>query len=84
MLISPSEIHHLVDVLRFSVGEEVQLLDGNGGRYLSQIETIAPSRVEFKILISKGRDEVTSSLQMTLAMALLKPQPMDFIIYKTT
>ena len=53
MLISPSEIHHLVDVLRFSVGEEVQLLDGNGGRYLSQIETIAPSRVEFKILISK-------------------------------
>ncbi len=90
VLTVPDEIHHLTHVLRFGIGKEVLLLDGKGGEYLSRIETITPRRVEFKILIRERRGEslrlcsgrVTSSLRMTLAMALVKRQAMDFIVEK--
>lgn len=89
VLISPSEIHHLLHVLRFKVGEKVQLLDGSDGKYLSQIETITPRRVEFTILstnqvgtTNSAQGERESLLQLTLAVALIKRQAMDIIIEK--
>lgn len=83
VLTVPAEIHHLVNVLRLTTGEKVLLLDGSGGRYLSQIETITLKRVGFKILSTNQAGAYgRTPLQLTLAMALVKRQAMDFIIEK--
>ena len=82
-LTNPSEIHHLINVLRFSMGEEVILLDGNGGKYLSKICSIHPEKVEFEILSTSQAGAIRESpLQLTLAVALVKRQAMDFIVEK--
>lgn len=83
VLSDTAEIHHLLHVLRFKVGEKVQLLDGMGGEYLSQIHAVSRQQIELKILSTNQAGAIPElPLQLTLATAFVKRQQMDFIVEK--
>ena len=79
ILSNPSEIHHLVNVLRYKVGEEVFLLDGQGKRYHTAIISISPVEVVFQVLSTSKKN---SPLSITLAQAVVRGSVMDEIIEK--
>lgn len=82
VLISGAEAHHIRTVLRSRPGEKVELLDGVGGIFYSQIDQINAETVCFKIL--GHRQEPESCSPLTLAMALLKGKKMDMLVQKAT
>jgi len=49
-ILSEEESKHAVRVLRLSVGEELQLVDGKGGRYTAAITDAHPKRTVLEIL----------------------------------
>ncbi len=53
-----SDAHHLADVMRARIGEEVVLCGPDGLEYLGTVTAIEPGRVEFSVTdgtTSKGR-----------------------------
>ena len=44
-----SDAHHLADVMRASVGDQVILCDPHAVEYLGTVTAIAPGRVEFSV-----------------------------------
>ena len=80
-----SESHHLLSVLRLNIGDRVEAIDGRGGAavtrliesegqiYLEFIEDLAPSD-------SQSR---TESLPIEVVIAILKGDPMQWIVEKS-
>lgn len=77
------EAHHLKDVLRLKVGDEVMVSDREGREYLTVIDNFLPQGVILKI---KKRYEsmLKKKFQVTLACALPKKSNMDDIVDKLT
>ena len=80
--ISGRELHHLADVLRLGIGDEITVLDGSGGIY-------------DVVLISCGEDNAVGEIrtyqqarkpivEVTLFAGLPKADKMDLIVQKTT
>jgi len=82
-VITGSDAHHIRDVLRMKAGDRIELLDGKGAVYLSEIERIEKNKVVCKILESREL-KVESRIKITLAQALPKASKMDFIVEKCT
>lgn len=72
---------HAVQVLRLKVNELLILFNGEGGEYLARMCEI--DRKNSEVLI-ESFDSVNreSSLDVTLAIAMIKPEKMDFAIQK--
>lgn len=84
IILSPEESAHLRDVLRLRNGAEVSVFDGAGGEFLCLVEK-AGGRKEAAILrISQKRHpgKNDSSLDLTLAVALLKGEKFDLVVQK--
>jgi len=72
--------HHLLKVLRFPVGNNITLFNGDGFDYQAiVISTKKTYKVE---VLSQQKNESESSLDVTLAQGITKGEKMDFLIQK--
>jgi 16S rRNA (uracil1498-N3)-methyltransferase len=82
-VISGSEARHILKVLRMTKGDEFILMDRDGDRYETVIESIDGSTVLVKLLKPMPCPALLD-LEITLCQALLKSGPMDYLIEKTS
>jgi 16S rRNA (uracil1498-N3)-methyltransferase len=75
--------HHLRTVLRIGAGAKIVLFDGTGVEYLGEIISSTPSHVRVRLL-EQSWPETESSLEITLAQALLKEQAFDRVLTSAT
>ena len=81
--ITGKEARHIVNVLRMKKGETLILMDGKGQLFESTIETL--HNKEVKVKINKSIPSPSSSpIEISLAQALIKTHPMDYLIQKVT
>ena len=75
------EAHHLIHVMRLSVGEEILLFDGSGVECRARIERLGRSDVELALL---SREIVDRELpfSLTLAVALPKGDRQKWLVEK--
>ncbi len=81
--ITGSDVHHIKDVLRMKVGDELELLDGTGTIYSARISEIKKEQIACEILSSRTA-EPELKVKITLAQCLPKAKKMDLIIQKCT
>jgi 16S rRNA (uracil1498-N3)-methyltransferase len=77
-----SEAHHLRQVLRGRIGEEVRLLDGEGGRYLAQVTLVTKREAAVEILSREQCPRLSPHIH--LYQCLPKQKAMDLLIEKCT
>jgi 16S rRNA (uracil1498-N3)-methyltransferase len=81
-ILEARESHHLVRVFRAKAGDQIELLDGNGARYLGSIEDANAKGV--RISIVKKAIEAARQPQVTLVQAVPKGKAMDLILRMAT
>ena len=72
--------HHLNKVLRFPVGQNITLFNGDGFDYTAVVQS-AKKTTNLKV-ISKKVNNNESKLELTLAQGIAKGEKMDFLIQK--
>lgn len=82
-IIAGSDVHHIKDVLRMKVGNELELLDGSGKIYNAKIAEMEKDKIICEVL-SERVEEFESKIKVTLAQCLPKAKKMDLIIQKCT
>lgn len=80
--ITGSEARHALRVLRLGSGDDIELLDGIGNRCLARIEKTEADRVT--ALVVEKLLAPPPALSVTLALAFLKSDKMDFVINSAT
>jgi len=81
--ITGKEARHITNVLRMKKGEKLILMDGKGHLFESTIETLHYKEV--KVKINKSIPPLPPSpIEISLAQALTKAGPMDYLIQKIT
>jgi 16S rRNA (uracil1498-N3)-methyltransferase len=83
VILSPSETHHLIRVLRLHQGEHVEVSDGCGKIFCAEISLIEPAAARLRI-ISELTATLESTLQITLALALVRAETFDLIVRQVT
>ncbi len=73
--------HHCAQVLRYKVGDNLSVFNGDGFDYFSEIESIAKKQCTIKIL-SKENPNNESNLKIHLLQAIARGDKMDFIFQK--
>jgi 16S rRNA (uracil1498-N3)-methyltransferase len=83
VVLSPSETHHLVRVLRLQKGERVEVSDGCGRIFAAEIALLEPAAARLRIIteLTAARE---SSLQITLGLALVRSETFDLIVRQVT
>ncbi|MGL1932344.1 MAG: 16S rRNA (uracil(1498)-N(3))-methyltransferase [Desulfotalea sp.] len=79
--LSTDESNHIRKVLRLECGEEVELLDGQGGVYLAQIHSIDQA-VTMQIIKELANNSTNYSVR--IAQGMLKGQKMELLVQKST
>lgn len=74
---------HLVNVLRLVSGNIVELVDGVGTHYLSEIEFASSKKVVLRI-IEKSFLKAESPIHITIAQGVLKDSKMDVVLRHLT
>lgn len=83
LISDPEEIHHLRDVLRLKVQDEIAVFDGKGNEYLGRIKEVVKNQVRIWQL-SQTKKIPDSKIKITLACALPKKAKFDYIVEKVT
>jgi 16S rRNA (uracil1498-N3)-methyltransferase len=76
------ETRHLRDVLRLQSGSEVRVFDGFGREYLCLVESVGKKSALLKITGDVPPASPESSLDLTLAAAVLKGEKFDLVVQK--
>jgi len=82
--LSAEETRHLRNVLRLKAGAEIFVFDGAGREFRCQVQTIARDATDVKVTEQVVAAQPESSLNLTLAVALLKGEKFDLVIQKAT
>lgn len=77
----PASTAHHVFVLRLNMGDQIEIFNGEGGRYLARLIAIEKKRASVEITAFHD-DEVELPFSLTLAQALPEGSKMDWIIEK--
>jgi len=80
--LNEDETRHLRDVLRLRLGERINVFDGDGAEFLGEIIEIGKKETSLKILEHVSPLSPESTLDLTLAIALLKGEKFDLVIQK--
>ncbi|MBD3181201.1 RsmE family RNA methyltransferase [Candidatus Poribacteria bacterium] len=80
--ISGKEFHHLTNVLRLGVGDEIVILDGIGGIYRAVLDSVDRKKAACRIL--KYEKSKKPSISVNLFVGLPKSDKMDMIVQKAT
>lgn len=78
------EARHLREVLRLKPGDEVYVFNGEGKEFLSRIDESRRDTAHLQIIREVEPARPESSLQLTLALALLKGEKFDLAVQKAT
>ena len=97
VLLLPGERHYLIDVLRLSPGDALEVFDGLGGRFPARIaladsrssaagsrETPVPSSSDVVLEIGERLPDEESGAEIGIAPALIKNDRLDWAIEKAT
>jgi 16S rRNA (uracil1498-N3)-methyltransferase len=82
LLLSDSEAHHALDVLRIRAGERVIVLDGAGQELLCEAQK--PERHQVKLTVMQRNAVAPLPYQITLLQAIPKGKIIESIIQKAT
>jgi len=82
-VVKGSDAHHIKNVLRLKAGDKIGLFDGTGLNYETRIVTLLPKSVEV-LVIRRFSSTAESSVQITVAQALLKDRKMDLLVRQLT
>lgn len=81
ILLTGDEARHIASVLRMRAGDEVLLIDGAGGEYVSRIESV--SQEEVRLRVTDRRSCASEpDVHVTLFQCLPKQGKMELIIQK--
>ncbi|MBI5681800.1 MAG: 16S rRNA (uracil(1498)-N(3))-methyltransferase [Deltaproteobacteria bacterium] len=83
IIITGEQFHHLKNVLRLNVGEEISVFDGKGNDFLAELKTIGKREALASIkqrLVPAGE----KGFKTVLAQGIAKGEKMDMIIQKAT
>ena len=83
LAITGKEARHIINVLRMIKGETLIIMDGKGQLFEATIETLHYKEVKVKIDKSIPSPP-PSPIEISLAQALIKTHPMDYLIQKVT
>ena len=79
-----SEARYLRDVLRLRSGARVDVFDGEGGEFVTEIAEVGRGGVELSVVRALERSPVESPLSLTLAVAVAKGAKLDWVVEKAT
>lgn len=82
--LGPDEARHLREVLRLRSGDEVFLFDGQGREFQGVVAEARRNSAQIDIIAGVDPAKPESSLDLTLAVALLKGEKFDLVVQKTT
>jgi len=80
--LNSEQTRHLRDVLRLRELEKVQVFDGEGREFFCAIEKIGKKESLLKIIKETSPTAPESSLDLTLAIAILKGEKFDLVVQK--
>ena len=83
LTIEGQEANHVLSVLRFGSGDEIDVVDGRGTKYKVVIQEVSRDFLQGKIL-SRTHMENEPDCHITLAQAVCRKERMDFLIEKAT
>ncbi|RNB82303.1 16S rRNA (uracil(1498)-N(3))-methyltransferase [Brevibacillus fluminis] len=81
--ITGDDVHHIVNVMRSAVGEEIIVSDGAGKAALARLAVIEPKRVVADI-VEPLASESELPVRVTIAQGLPKGDKMEWILQKGT
>ncbi len=76
------ETHHLRDVLRLHIGDEISVFDGKGREYRCAINEIEKKRSEATVIEEIEPSSPESPLEIAVAATILNAEKYDLIIQK--
>jgi 16S rRNA (uracil1498-N3)-methyltransferase len=82
--LASDEARHLRDVLRLKPGDEVYVFDGNGSEFHCRIDESRRDSAQLRVISKVEPARPESSLDLTLAVALLKGEKFDLVVQKAT
>jgi 16S rRNA (uracil1498-N3)-methyltransferase len=83
VLISGKEAHHILDVMRLKVSDEIVVFDGTGKEYVGKVKEVGHKTLSLEIV--KTRDAIIHErYNVTLIQAIPKKDKMDYIVEKAT
>ncbi|HEV7843198.1 MAG TPA: 16S rRNA (uracil(1498)-N(3))-methyltransferase [Pyrinomonadaceae bacterium] len=82
--LAADEAQHMRGVLRLKVGDEVFVFDGEGREYLCRIESLRRDEASLSIIEKVEPASPESTLELTLALALLKGEKFELAVQKAT
>jgi 16S rRNA (uracil1498-N3)-methyltransferase len=82
--LASDEARHLRDVLRLRPGNEVYVFDGAGREFHCRVEESRRDSAQLKVIGQVDPARPESSLDFTLAIALLKGEKFDLVVQKAT
>ena len=74
--------HHLARVLRVQRGDAVELFDGAGDAAEAEVTDVAKRAVTIRV--TRRWSTPRPAPEITLVQALIRPQPMDYVLRKAT
>ncbi len=81
VILSGSEAHHLLHVMRAGVGDELTLFDGSGREFTARIERLARAHVELSIVATAAVNR-ESSCSLVVGAALPKGERQHWLVEK--
>jgi len=81
--ITGKEAHHILDVMRLKVSDEVVVFDGTGKEYTGIVKAVDRKSLEVRIK-STREPSAGSNRILTLIQAIPKKDKMDYIVEKAT
>src|SRR5258708_5465458 len=84
LTLSAEETRHARDVLRLQSGDEIDVFDGAGREFQCVVQTISRAATELSVISEVGPARPESTLQLTLAISLLKGEKFDLVMQEAT
>lgn len=81
-LISGQDYHHIKNVMRFKMGDEVTVVDEDGHGYLGKIAEFTNQSVKIELIEALLLDSVSSKI--TIAQAMIKRDRFEWFLEKAT
>jgi 16S rRNA (uracil1498-N3)-methyltransferase len=82
--LATDEARHLREVLRLSIGDSAYVFDGEGREFECEVLEARRDSARLKIISEVSPTKPESSLQLELAVALLKGDKFDLVVQKAT
>ena len=83
-MLAADEARHLREVLRLKVGDEIFVFNGEGQEFHCRIEESRRDSAKLTVIKEVNPAKPESTLELTLAVALLKGEKFDLVVQKAT